>query len=268
MLNKLFVICIPGFIENNPIIPKDNQCVYLTKNVPQCDLIVSTDNYIYINTSKLTLYVSVESPLTRLNNQEDFTYTATISPESTFQLSAWVMPSEKEFKTKNPNYKRNGKGIILISNCIQFRINIVSEMCKEGFNVDVYGSCYVKYCNNIKLTDRYDKNWNNKKKDLISQYSYVLAIENTQEYNYATEKVYDPLVTHTLPFYFGASNINDLIPHPDSIIRNKRYLQKVLNTPHLYKYHTEGWRNLPFTGYKRNTQTLTDILNELCNKHS
>jgi len=96
----------------------------------------------------------------------------------------------------------------------------------------------------------------------------VLAIENAVENNYVTEKVYDPLLTHTLPYYIGARNVESFIPHPDAVVTNSTYLAEVLKSPSLYARHVESWRELEFSTYARITLNLTQVLEDLCQIHS
>jgi alpha-1,3-fucosyltransferase 10 len=176
------------------------------------------------------------------------------------------MPLPLDYRTKNPNYNRNGKGIAMVSNCVPDRLKHISELCHDGFDIDLYGSCHADGCNNIRTNDRYAPNWNSAKRKLLEQYSYAIAFENAIGENYVTEKLYDPLITHTLPYYRGAPEVNSLIPHPDAIITNKSYLRKVLSNSTLYHYHTDGWRTKPFSNYKVITTTATDAFRGLCER--
>jgi len=49
-------------------------------------------------------------------------------------------------------------------------------------------------------------------------YKYCLAVENHSEHNYATEKIWEPLLCETLPFYWGCPNLEDHID-PQSFVR-------------------------------------------------
>jgi len=44
-----------------------------------------------------------------------------------------------------------------------------------------------------------------------SQYKYALAIENNSEHNYATEKIWEPILCETLTFYWGCPNLEEYI---------------------------------------------------------
>jgi hypothetical protein len=51
----------------------------------------------------------------------------------------------------------------------------------------------------------------------MREYKYFLAIENNSEHNYATEKIWEPIVNEMLCFYWGCPNILDYI-EPDAIV--------------------------------------------------
>jgi GR25 family glycosyltransferase involved in LPS biosynthesis len=51
----------------------------------------------------------------------------------------------------------------------------------------------------------------NEKEDGIVPYRYYFMCENNSEYNYATEKLWDALLSETLIFYWGCPNVSDYI---------------------------------------------------------
>ncbi len=52
--------------------------------------------------------------------------------------------------------------------------------------------------------------------------------ENSIATDYVTEKLYDAFVAGCVPVYYGAPNIEDLLPDPDSIIDYRRASQSIL----------------------------------------
>ena len=58
----------------------------------------------------------------------------------------------------------------------------------------------------------------NDKAEAIAPYAYHLAIENTVERNYWTEKLADPFLGYAFPLYVGCPNVTDWIS-PDSVRR-------------------------------------------------
>jgi alpha-1,4-fucosyltransferase len=55
------------------------------------------------------------------------------------------------------------------------------------------------------------------KTDIMKEYLFHLTLENQQQDDYITEKVWSALAAGTLPVYWGAPNIKDHVP-PHSII--------------------------------------------------
>lgn len=51
----------------------------------------------------------------------------------------------------------------------------------------------------------------------MREYKYFLAIENVSEHNYATEKIWEPIVNEMLCFYWGCPNILEYID-PEAIV--------------------------------------------------
>lgn len=46
----------------------------------------------------------------------------------------------------------------------------------------------------------------------IARYKFTLAFENARAPDYVTEKLYDPLVSGSVPIYLGAPNVDDFVP--------------------------------------------------------
>ena len=50
------------------------------------------------------------------------------------------------------------------------------------------------------------------KYEVLCQYKFGICFENMEMKGYITEKIFDCFYAGTIPIYFGASNIEDLIP--------------------------------------------------------
>jgi GR25 family glycosyltransferase involved in LPS biosynthesis len=59
---------------------------------------------------------------------------------------------------------------------------------------------------------------NDNKYNVYSNYKYVLAVENNSEFNYATEKIWEPLLCECLAFYWGCPNLETYI-NPKAFVR-------------------------------------------------
>jgi GR25 family glycosyltransferase involved in LPS biosynthesis/tetratricopeptide (TPR) repeat protein len=72
--------------------------------------------------------------------------------------------------------------------------------------IDVFGRANYRslsnYIGQVPGDDRYN---------VYSDYKYALAVENNSEHNYATEKIWEPLLCECLVFYWGCPNLEDYI---------------------------------------------------------
>ena len=84
------------------------------------------------------------------------------------------------------------------------RIEFIRRLEERGFNgVDVYGAeNYHKYKNYVGKTEN---------KVEIAQYKYCFSCENNWEKNYATEKIWEPILCDCLCFYWGCPNLEEYI---------------------------------------------------------
>jgi alpha-1,3-fucosyltransferase 10 len=108
--------------------------------------------------------------------------------------------------------------------------------------------------------DSYGRSLNNKsllsdqgrktKLELIAQYKFTLAFENSIATDYVTEKFYDALAVGSVPLYRGAPNMRDLAPAGDCYIDANdfdtpeelaSYVNHLLATPLEYETYL-AWR--------------------------
>lgn len=100
------------------------------------------------------------------------------------------------------------------------RINFVKELMKRK-NVDCLGP--VLY--NMGAHDTVGKqdqsggyiDWRKEKLETIKEYKFSMAFENEQDYNYVTEKIYQPLLVGSIPIYWGAPNV-DILFNPKCFV--------------------------------------------------
>lgn len=90
----------------------------------------------------------------------------------------------------------------------RFRLDVAASG-----KIDVYGKenyhSLEHYKGQVPDDDRYN---------VYSKYKYVLAVENNSEINYASEKIWEPLVCECLPFYWGCPNLEEHID-PQAFVR-------------------------------------------------
>jgi GR25 family glycosyltransferase involved in LPS biosynthesis len=164
-----------------------------------------------------------------------------------FQMEPWVNDESKDWGVKtwgkwaqpNPGdfFKVNTHKTSL--NNVQWQINLPSKEILEKvvkFN-KVASICsnknfdtghllrnnFIKYIDDLGIIDVYSKdNYNNiqsyagpllddNKVNGLLQYKYYFMAENNSEKNYATEKIYEPILCECLCFYWGCPNLEDYI---------------------------------------------------------
>jgi hypothetical protein len=83
------------------------------------------------------------------------------------------------------------------------RLNFIRKLEEKNILlVDVYGRSnyhdFKGYCGKVQQEN---------KAECFRQYKYCLQAENTEEFNYATEKIWEPIVCESLAFYWGCPNL-------------------------------------------------------------
>jgi len=78
----------------------------------------------------------------------------------------------------------------------------------QKIKIDIYGSVN-KVCPNLSTYKRYLED--NEKGKGLKPYKYYFMAENNQEHNYITEKLWEPIVSECLCFYWGALNLSNYI---------------------------------------------------------
>lgn len=92
------------------------------------------------------------------------------------------------------------------------------------------------------------------KMETIAGYKFTLAFENAVADDYATEKLYDPLVAGSVPVYLGAPNVEQIVPAADCYIDVTDFAEPRALADHLLKldHDEEGyckhleWKRRPF----------------------
>jgi len=78
------------------------------------------------------------------------------------------------------------------------RIRFVKKLKQRyGDKIDVFGRGYRSF----------DDKW-----DVLAPYKYHIAIENSSQRYYWTEKISDCFLTQTFPFYYGCTDLSDYFP--------------------------------------------------------
>ena len=116
---------------------------------------------------------------------------------------------DKSFFNHIVNIKKTKKISIIVSSLgfsrgnYRKRLNLLNQILKSDLDIDIYGR-------GLDITDsRYKGSLDYKHKGLIP-YEYSIAIENSNEKNYITEKFIDCVLCNVYPIYNGAPNINEV----------------------------------------------------------
>jgi hypothetical protein len=92
------------------------------------------------------------------------------------------------------------------------RMDLLGKILDSDLDIDIYGRRLV-------IDDHRYKGAIDYKFTGLLPYEYSIAIENSEEKNYITEKFVDCVLCNTVPIYHGAPNIND--------VYDKRYFKTI-----------------------------------------
>lgn len=142
--------------------------------------------------------------------------------KDSFNMRLWKgFPYIKQFIFKDHiNYESKKKGASLVATFyppysendpLQKRYEVCSFLSKSGYTIDCYGSKPFKFgC------ESFYKGGASSKIKTISEYKFNICFENCYDelysWDYVTEKIYDCFCAKTIPIYYGAYNIEEIIP--------------------------------------------------------
>ncbi|MER9392458.1 glycosyltransferase family 10 [Mesorhizobium sp. M0592] len=125
------------------------------------------------------------------------------------------------------------------------RVDLANELARH-IKIDSYG----RYRNNRSVSgpDLGSKT----KIETIARHKFCLAMENSTEADYVTEKIYDAFMAGTVPIYLGAPNVDEFVPEHSFIDASAfasasdlaAYLQHLIATPKDYEAYFD-WRSKP-----------------------
>ena len=142
--------------------------------------------------------------------------------------------------------------VVFMSSCRPaWRLRLVQEL-QRHVDIETFGRCFPGRPSTSPWTHQ-----GNAKLASMANYKMVLALENSACTDYATEKLYGPLLHGAVPVYLGAPNVAELVPDKDAVINlldfgdaraAAAYLKTMLDDPQaMYKKH-HAWRGRPYTG--------------------
>ncbi|CUI15622.1 glycosyltransferase-like, putative [Bodo saltans] len=110
--------------------------------------------------------------------------------------------------------KRRNAVAIFVSRCKKGGRERVIQALKDVYPVHSFGKCF----NTHRIENEFPKcaalpgGRYPQKLCVFNQYKYILALDNTRELDYVTEKVYHALVAGAVPIYDGAPNADKFLP--------------------------------------------------------
>lgn len=96
-----------------------------------------------------------------------------------------------------------------------FRQELLRKLLVSNLPIDIFGR-------GLSIDDRRYKGAPDEKYEGLFPYEFSVAIENSSEKNYVTEKISDCILTETVPIYLGAPNIGDLFDSRSFISLDER----------------------------------------------
>ncbi len=107
------------------------------------------------------------------------------------------------------------------------RLLLVKDILDSELDIDVYGKGLIEiFGEHPKL-----KGEINNKLEALKDYQFSIAIENTQENGYFTEKLTDCILTDSTPIYIGCPNIDDYFNniHKVNFKNAMQKIERILN---------------------------------------
>lgn len=193
-----------------------------TTDVNNCDIIIVLGSDKWYNINKPTIQIRrepnfIENFIPKKNSLYILDY-----EDNNFHASTWQFIS-KDFNTlKNVNFENKLKHISAVTSSKWHHRNHFFNIIENKFpTIDYYGKKY--------------GNLNPQFKDAaLDSYNYSIAIENSSQRNYFTEKIGDCYLSLTKPIYWGCPNLSEFFPE-DSYhyidIKNPDSLQDYINRP-------------------------------------
>ena len=93
------------------------------------------------------------------------------------------------------------------------RLYLVKEILDSKLDIDIYGKGLIEiFGNHSKIKGEIPN-----KLEALKDYSFSIAVENTPEKGYFTEKLTDCILTNTTPIYIGCPNIQEYFTNIHSV---------------------------------------------------
>lgn len=83
------------------------------------------------------------------------------------------------------------------------RVELIKKILNSNLDIDIYGR-------GLNLSDSRYKGSPHNKHEILKKYQYSIAIENTCQENYVSEKFFDCILNNVVPLYYGCPNVDEI----------------------------------------------------------
>jgi hypothetical protein len=188
----------------------------------------------------------------------------------TLYTETWLNESDyKNIETERKKFKIStlvGGKLLTLGHEVRLFLYF-SQLRFQGLPIVFFRSCAPPILPEITQNPFLEGKECSAKRGLFQDYQFHLAIENSRQENYFTEKIIDCLITKTIPIYYGCPNIADYFDTrgwillengtPEELVEKSRVLH--------YEYYNEH-REVIEANYKKalyfkeNFQRLNEVL--------
>jgi len=179
-----------------------------------------------------------------LNNYRYFRWSNQLLPISVYNDNT-IMIGNNKFNLKilnkrsvalstlyQPSYYMNNNYTLLPTRYEIIKYGLKQNDQKGDPLLDIYGKGWDGIENGNSRTSN---NKHNEKSEIMKDYTYNIALENTNYPNYVTEKIWEPIASYVLPIYYSNSTIYNDFP-PNSFIDYKEFIQYDNPIEKLFEY--------------------------------
>lgn len=163
----------------------------------------------------------------------------------------------KDFTSTGAPFDQKRNSLLFMhSNCGPSHRNELFDKFSQLMSVDALGFCkhngdvatILPQCAGLSRSG--DTFWS-ENECLLHHFKFYLAIENSRDEDYVTEKLYQGLRSGSVPIYLGAPNVRDFLPHPDSVLLIEDfdsihalvdYVKRASADEHMYSKHM-AWKS-------------------------
>jgi hypothetical protein len=141
------------------------------------------------------------------------------------------------------------------------RLNFLQKVLDSNVEIDIYGR-------GLELNDSRYKGSIIDKYDALLPYNFTIAIENSVEKNYLSEKFYDAVNCKTVPVYYGCPNVDKILGINSFVkledLDNITQILKICDGTIKYHSYLEQLENVKFMRLKHDLfSMLNDVLSTL-----